>query len=96
MQVEPTNEAAPDPAETARQIIDAMLVRDPVPAVGFAVHKRRDGRPLVTIAVAIGEHAGGALRDAAQALAKTHAEASVPELSQSQPRTPAPDSPRQP
>jgi len=96
MEVQPTNESAPDPADTARQIIDAMLVRDPVPAVGFAVHKRRDGRPLVTIAVAIGEHAGGALRDAARALAKTHADAGVEELSQSPLRTPAPDSPPQP
>jgi len=96
MQIEPDYVGAPDPAVTARQIIDAMLVRDPVPAVGHAVHRRSDGRPILTIAVAIGEHPAGALRDTAAALARTYPESLLPEFSPDELPTPSQGDPQQP
>lgn len=48
------NQAAPNPGALATQVAGAMVVKEPIPPLGYAITRDANGRALMLVAVVMG------------------------------------------
>lgn len=88
----PPNES-PRPGKVTDQIIGAMVTKEPVPPLGWAIARRDDGRPLYLVAVVMGSENIAEFEQALQKI-KPHMKP-VDTFEESEPKPPPPpDQPR--